>query len=61
MSAAKQLRKPPELVNVLSVRVSDAELRDLNRAIDMTGLPASAIVRYAIAHYLQRVLMEEAA
>ena len=43
-----------ERPHVLSVRLSDAELEDLNRAIEELGVSASDLARYAIAHHIYR-------
>lgn len=48
MKKVRRIERP----HVLSIRLSDVELRDLNAAIDEQGASASDLVRYAIAHYL---------
>ena len=45
-----------ERPHVLSIRLSDEELARLNALVEKSGITASDIVRYAIAHYVHREL-----
>lgn len=43
-----------ERPHVLSIRLSQGELDDLNQAIEELGVSASDLARYAIAHHIYR-------
>ena len=56
MGSLRKLRRPPDRIHVLSVRISQAELDALNALVDKSGERASDIVRYAVFHYVHREL-----
>ena len=47
-------RREPERTVIVSIRLTPDELDSLNELVELSGTPASSIMRYAIFHYVHR-------